>query len=73
MAAICLGLNVLTDHQVDPQEQTSVKYESKYIIFTWENAFVYVICKMVAILSRQHCVNWLNTSSLIGKSWLLNV
>ena len=43
---------ILTYCQLDPEEQTSVKIESKYKISTEENAFENVVCKMEAILSR---------------------
>ena len=40
---------------LDPKEQTSVKFESKYMFFIHENDFENDICDMTAILSR---VKW---------------
>ena len=34
--------------QLDPSEQTSVKFESKYKIFIQENEFGNIICEMAA-------------------------
>ena len=43
---------VLTYCQLDPQEQTSVKFESHYKTSIHENAFENVVCEMAAILSK---------------------
>ena len=40
--------------QFEPQEQTSVKFESKYI-FIQENACENVVCEKAAILSWPQC------------------
>ena len=51
-------------HQIllDPWEQTSMEFESKYKTFNLRNAFENVVCEMAAILSRGdelniHCWN----------------
>ena len=41
---------------LDPWEQSSVKFESKYNFFIHENAFENVVCEMAAIRSRK----WIN-------------
>ena len=62
MASYLFGANplrepMLTYHQVDPEEQTSVKFESNTKIFIHENAFENASCEMAAILSRGRWVN----------------
>ena len=42
----------LTYCQLDPYEQTSMKFKSKYKLFIQENTSEYVVCEMAAILSR---------------------
>ena len=42
---------------LDPQEQTSVKFEKNSNIFIHENVFECDVCKMAANLSRPQCVN----------------
>ena len=44
---------MLTYCQLDPQEQTSVKFESKYKTFIQENPVENIVCRIVAILSRE--------------------
>ena len=51
---------MLTYEQLEPQEQTSVKFKSKYFFFFQENVFKNV-CKVVAILLMWYCI-----SSLFG-------
>ena len=38
--------------QLDPQEQTSMTFWSKYKLFIHENASENIVCEMAAILSR---------------------
>ena len=53
--------------QLEPQEQTSVKFLSEYIISIDENAFENVVCEMAAILSRGR---WVNPRSIsVGHWW----
>ena len=47
---------VLSHSQLDPQEQTSVKFESKHFIH--ENAYENIVCGMAAILSRERWINF---------------
>ena len=51
---------MLTFSQLDPLEQSSVKFESKHKIFIDQNAFEKV-CKMVAILSKGRWVKILSS------------
>ena len=44
---------MLTYGQFDPQEKTSVKFESKYKTFIRENAFENVVWKTASILSKK--------------------
>ena len=65
---------MLTYCRLDPQEQTSVKFYSKFKRFHEENTFEDVVQKMAAILSRPHFVNRVNTEHLIayvGKVFIL--
>ena len=43
--------------QLDPSEETPVKFDSKYKTFIYENAFENFICKMVAIYSKGRWVD----------------
>ena len=59
--------------RLDPQEQTSVKFELKYKIFICENVFQNVICQIGGHFIYEE---WLSTGQemnlkLIGKSYLL--
>ena len=38
--------------QLDPHEQTSVNFQSKYKTFVYENESENIVCEMAAILSR---------------------
>ena len=58
-----LSKPVLGCCQVDPYEQTSVKFESKHKIFIDKNVFENVICEMVAILSRENELNPINQTN----------
>ena len=49
--------------QLDPKEQTSMKFDLKYQIFIHESTFENIICKMVAILSRR--MSWYQSSNSI--------
>ena len=51
-AATPLPETMLTYSQLDPQEQISFQFESKYKSFINENAFKDPVCEMEAILSR---------------------
>ena len=61
--------------QLNPKEQVSIKFHLKLKTFPRENAFVYAVCKMTAILSRPQCLNewtaldckWGSSMSLIPK------
>ena len=59
-------------YRVDPQEQTSVKFESKCKTFLHENAFEEVACEITAILSRPQYVRYGCWSYLV-KSQELNL
>ena len=52
----------LTYCQLDPKEQTSVKFESRYGNFIPKNAFQNVVCEMADNLSRERWVTdiWYN-------------
>ena len=62
---------MMTYCQLDPKEQTSVKFEPKYEVFIHENTFEKIVCEMQAILSRgdeltfllkdvtYQCLSWL--------------
>ena len=50
---------MLTNCQLDPKEQTSVEFKSKYMIFIHKNAFENVICEMAAI---SFMVRWVNVA-----------
>ena len=52
-----LSESILKYCWLDPQEQTSVKFQSDSYIFIQENAFGKVVCKTVSILSRPQWVN----------------
>ena len=43
--------------QLDPQDQSSVRFQSKHNFFAWEYTFQNAICKMAAILSVPQCVD----------------
>ena len=59
--------------QLDPLEQTSVKFESKYKTFIHENAFENVVWEMVDILSRGRWGNvLLSSTSRLNKGKELN-
>ena len=59
---------MLTYFQLNPYEQTTVKFAFKYIFFIVENAFENVVCEMSDILSRGR---WVNKLWLLLLSWLL--
>ena len=50
--------------QLDPYEQTSMKFQSKYMymFFNDWNTFENVVCKILAILLKPQCVNAMNTA-----------
>ena len=48
---------MMTFCQLNPEDPTPMKSESKYKIFIHENEFENVVCEMTAIVSRSHCVN----------------
>ena len=48
---------MLSYTQLDPKEQNSVKYYSKFEYFHSRNVFENVVWKMAAILYRPQCVN----------------
>ena len=50
--------------QLDPWEQPSVKYQSKYKIFIHENAFENIVCDTAAILFK---VRWFNPSTMLAQ------
>ena len=52
-----LAKPTLAYYQLDPLEQTSVKFDSKYKIFIKEKLFENIICEMAAILSRGRWVD----------------
>ena len=58
---------MLIFRQLDPCEQTSVKFQSKYFFFFHENTYENVVCEMAAILSRGRwdIVYSLDTSQLL--------
>ena len=58
--------------QLDPQEQTSVKFSSKYKLSIHENASEKIVCEMAAILSRERWVNCATNygTELLYKPWL---
>ena len=43
---------MLTYCQLEPEEQTSMKFELKYKLFIHENTFENAVCEFAAILSR---------------------
>ena len=55
---------MLTHCQLDPQEQISVKFESKYEHSIEENAIEHVVCKMSAILSVPQGVKVISLQSI---------
>ena len=59
---------MLPDCQLDPYEQKSVKFESKYKDFIHENADENVVCEMAAILSRGR---WVNRTSITSNTGLI--
>ena len=59
---------MLTYFQLNPYEQTTVKFAFKYIFSIVENAFENVVCEMSDILSRGR---WVNKLWLLLLSWLL--
>ena len=70
MACRLIGAKPLSEpmqpyYQLDPKEQTSVKFESKYKLFIQENAFEGVVREMAAILSRERWANWLAPSEFL--------
>ena len=57
---------MLTHCQLDPEEQTSVEFKSKYKAFHYENAFKNVVCEVATILSRRRWVNSCCDEFIIG-------
>ena len=60
-----LAKSILAYCQFDPREQTSVKFQLKYI---HENASEYIVCEKAAILSRRR---WVKCRSRIHRILLL--
>ena len=57
--------------QSDPQEQTSMKFQSEFKHFQ-ENVLQNVVCEMASILSRPQSVKRLNLFGTLGKKLLLH-
>ena len=54
---------IMNNCELDPEEQISVKFESKHNNLQWKKInLMNVICKMAAILSRPSCDNPRNVS-----------
>ena len=58
--------------QLDPLEQTSVKFQSKYKIFTHGNASENIVCEMAAIYPKGW-VNMFNRTNVINAELMDNV
>ena len=63
MIACCLFDNnllpelIMAYFQLDPAENNSITFYVELKIFSQDNAYENVVCKMTAILSRSYCVN----------------
>ena len=52
-----LSKTTLECYQMDPQEQTSAKFDQNTQLFFHGNASAYIVCEMAAILSKGRWVN----------------
>ena len=63
-------LNLIT---LDPQEQTSMKFLSKFILVIQENPFANIAWEMVSILSQPQCFKTTNFNASINECTELSV